>query len=148
MSAAARFLLRGLDLGIRGSPFSLRSEYSGLSYRAPETAKVFDFGSYQDFLGTVRLMPDQEVIVRLHGLYDNSRREELAMAMIPILSGLSTKIDFEDVEHIDVEALASLLPSLQSRSDDGKPFINAMGMNEDVRASLRRAGLGTYFVNV
>jgi len=84
-------------------------------------------------------MNDQELIVRLHGLYDNSRREELAMAMIPILSGLSTKIDFENVEHIDIEALTSLLPSLQSRADEGKPFINASGMNEDVRASLRDA---------
>ena len=91
--------------------------------------------------------PSEEIVVKLHGLYDDSRREELAMAMIPILSGQSTKIDFSNVEHIDVEALASLLPSLQARSDEGKPFINSIGMNQDVDASLRRAGLASYFLN-
>ncbi|MFN2528266.1 MAG: hypothetical protein ABR584_06060 [Candidatus Baltobacteraceae bacterium] len=91
--------------------------------------------------------PPQEVVVKLHGLYDDSRREELAMAMIPILSGQSTKIDFSDVEHIDVEALVSLLPSLQARSDEGKPSIHSVGMNQDVAGSLRRAGLGNYFDN-
>lgn len=88
---------------------------------------------------------EEEVIVRLHGLYDDSRREELALALIPIVSGQSVKIDFENVEHIDVAALASLLPALQSRSDEGKPFIRAVGMNPGVRHTLQRAGLGAYF---
>lgn len=88
---------------------------------------------------------DEPVVVTLHGLYDDSRREELALALIPILSGQSTTINLSSVEHIDVAALASLLPALQSRADEGKPFVNVTGMNDDVRHSFHRAGLATYF---
>ncbi|GAC1388189.1 MAG: hypothetical protein NVSMB31_01740 [Vulcanimicrobiaceae bacterium] len=91
------------------------------------------------------MIENEPTIVTLHGLYDDSRREELALALIPILSGQSTTINVANVEHIDVAALVSLLPALQSRSDEGKPFINAIGMNDDVRSSLHRAGLAAYF---
>ena len=83
--------------------------------------------------------------VVLHGLYDDSRREELALALIPILSGQATTIDFTNVEHVDVAALISLLPALESRCAEGKPFIHTLGMNSDVHHSLKRAGLGPYF---
>ncbi|MDP9017959.1 MAG: STAS domain-containing protein [Candidatus Eremiobacteraeota bacterium] len=91
------------------------------------------------------MLENEPTIVTLHGLYDDGRREELALALIPILSGQSTTINFSNVEHIDVAALASLLPALQSRADEGKPFVYATGMNDDVRSSLQRAGLTAYF---
>lgn len=89
--------------------------------------------------------PEPQNVVKLSGLYDDSRREELAMQLIPVLSGQCETINMTDVEHIDIAAVLSLLPALESRFDDHKAFINVIGMNEDVRSTLKRCGLLIFF---
>ena len=83
--------------------------------------------------------------VKLHGLYDDSRREELSLALIPILANLSRTIDMTDVEHIDVAALASLAGLLEARESEAKPPIDVLGMNDDVHGSLTRANFAKFF---
>lgn len=99
----------------------------------------------------LRVDPADEVpfgnsmIVRLHGLYDESRREEFALALIPILANLSRTIDMTDVEHIDIAALASLTLLLEARQAESKPPIEVVGMNDDVHNSLSRADFAKFF---
>jgi anti-anti-sigma regulatory factor len=83
--------------------------------------------------------------VKLHGLYDESRREELSLALIPILADLSRTIDMGHVEHIDVAALMSLVGLLEARENESKPPIDVIGMNDDVHKSLTRADFAKYF---
>jgi anti-anti-sigma regulatory factor len=89
--------------------------------------------------------PVDSMTIKLHGLYDDSRREELSLAMIPILADLSRTIDMANVEHIDVAALMSLVPLLEARQSESKPPIDVLGMNDDVHKSLTRANFAKYF---
>lgn len=68
----------------------------------------------------VDAVAEQLITVKLHGLYDESRREELALALIPILANLSGRIDMGHVEHLDVGALTSLVPLLEIRESEAK----------------------------
>lgn len=86
--------------------------------------------------------------VKLHGLYDEGRREELSLALIPILADLSRTIDMTHVEHIDVAALASLVGLLEARENESKPPIDVLGMNDDVHRSLTRANFAKFFNRV
>lgn len=90
-------------------------------------------------------LPANAVTVKLHGLYDDSRREELALALIPILADLSRTIHMGDVEHIDVAALTSLVHLLEAREAESKPPIDVIGMNDDVHNSLTRADFAKFF---
>ena len=83
--------------------------------------------------------------VKLHGLYDEGRREELSLALIPILADLSRTIDMSNVEHIDVGALTSLVSLLEARESESKPPIDVVGMNDDVHNSLTRADFAKFF---
>jgi anti-anti-sigma regulatory factor len=86
--------------------------------------------------------------VKLHGLYDEGRREEFSLALIPILADLSRTIDMTDVEHIDVAALMSLVKLLEARASESKPPIDVIGMNDDVHQSLTRANFAKYFTRL
>jgi hypothetical protein len=86
--------------------------------------------------------------VKLHGLYDETRREELAMALIPVVAGHSRTIDMTDVEHIDIGALHSLLPLLRPEMSAPTPPVDLIGMNDDVHRSLIRAGFAMFFRRV
>ncbi len=89
--------------------------------------------------------PMDSMTVKLHGLYDEQRREELSLALIPILADLSRTIDMSDVEHLDVGALTSLVPILEARESEQKPAIDVLGMNDDVHKTLTRAGFAKFF---
>ncbi len=91
------------------------------------------------------LVDVDSVTVKLHGLYDEHRREELSLALIPILADLSRTIDMANVEHIDVGALTSLVSLLEARESEAKPPIDVLGMNDDVHNSLTRADFAKYF---
>lgn len=91
-------------------------------------------------------VPDAAPAVRLHGLYDENRREELALALIPILAGISRTIDMSNVEHIDLAALVSVLPLLQAHVDALATPVAVIGMNDDVHHALTRAGIAGFFV--
>jgi anti-anti-sigma regulatory factor len=88
------------------------------------------------------------ITVKLHGLYDEGRREELSLALIPILADLSRTIDMTDVEHIDVAALVSLVKLLEARESESKPPIDVLGMNDDVHKTLTRANYARYFTRL
>jgi anti-anti-sigma regulatory factor len=92
--------------------------------------------------------PAELMTVKLHGLYDESRREELSLALIPILADLSRTIDMSDVEHIDVGALTSLVKLLEARESESKPPIDVSGMNDDVHKSLTRANFAKFFTRL
>jgi len=83
--------------------------------------------------------------VKLNGLYDEKRREELALALIPIRAGLSRTIDMTNVEHIDIAALTSLVPLLEARESEHSAPIDVLGMNDDVYKRLTRSGFGKFF---
>lgn len=85
------------------------------------------------------------ITVKLHGLYDDKRREELALALIPIRADLSRTIDMTDVEHIDIAALTSLIPLLEARESEYSGPIDVLGMNDDVNKTLTRTGLAKFF---
>ncbi len=89
--------------------------------------------------------PVDSMTVKLHGLYDDGRREELSLAMIPILADLSRTIDMTDVEHIDLAALMNLVPLLEARASESKPPIDVLGMNDDVYKTLTRANFAQLF---
>jgi anti-anti-sigma regulatory factor len=93
-------------------------------------------------------LPAELVTVKLHGLYDEKRREELAMALIPILADLARTIDMSNVEHIDVAALTSLIPLLEDRERERAEPIDVVGMNDDVQKTLARAGFEKFFQRV
>jgi anti-anti-sigma regulatory factor len=84
------------------------------------------------------------VTVKLHGLYDDKRREELALALIPIRADLSRTIDMTNVEHIDIAALTSLVPLLEAREREYTAPIDVLGMNDDVYKTLTRTGLAKF----
>ncbi|GAC1389143.1 MAG: hypothetical protein NVSMB31_04660 [Vulcanimicrobiaceae bacterium] len=83
--------------------------------------------------------------VRLLGLYDDRRREELAEALIPVIQGECSSIDMSAVEHIDVAAVTSFLPLLKAQWKRGRPQVRVIGMNEDIKRTLQRTGLAGYF---
>jgi anti-anti-sigma regulatory factor len=87
----------------------------------------------------------ETMTIKLNGLYDDKRREELALSLIPILADLSQTIDMTNVEHLDVAALFSLIPLLEARETESKDPINVIGMNDSVHNALARAGLAKFF---
>jgi anti-anti-sigma regulatory factor len=91
------------------------------------------------------IVADELPAIKLHGLYDDRRREELALAVIPILAGLADRIDMTDVEHIDLAALQSLIPLMEAKRDEHAPPIDVIGMNDDVLRSLERAEFERFF---
>ena len=95
--------------------------------------------------GETEPAPADLVTVKLHGLYDEKRREELALALIPVLAELARTIDMTNVEHIDLAALTSLVPVLDARETGRKPPIKVLGMNDDVHKTLTRAGFAKFF---
>ena len=88
----------------------------------------------------------EEIVVKLHGLYDDRRREELALALIPVLARIAKRIDMTNVEHIDLAALHSLLPLMKAQVDEGAPPIEVIGMNADVHRTLARAEFERFFL--
>ncbi len=86
--------------------------------------------------------------VKLHGLYDEKRREELALALIPILADLARTIDMSNVEHIDLAALTGLIPLLEEREREHAEPIDVVGMNDDVLKTLTRAGFEKFFQRI
>ncbi len=92
--------------------------------------------------------PADLITVKLHGLYDEKRREELALALIPILADIARTIDMKNVEHIDLGALTSLIPLLDAREAEHKPPIEVIGMNDDVYNTLTRAKFAKFFQRV
>ncbi len=84
--------------------------------------------------------------VRLRGLYDNRRTDELADAMIPIIHGECSTIDMTAVEHIERVALTGFLPLIKKLQPGiESPKIAVIGMNEEVERTLHSTGLIRYF---
>ena len=84
--------------------------------------------------------------VRLRGLYDVGRTDELAQSLIPIIAGECDTINMSEVAQIERVALAGFLPlikELQPGITHRK--ISVVGMNDDVGRTLQRAGLIRYF---
>jgi hypothetical protein len=96
-----------------------------------------------DALGEI--VSDERPAVKLHGLYDHRRREELALAVIPILAGIAHRIDMTDVKHIDLAALQSLIPLMEAKRNEYAPPIDVIGMDDDVLRSLERAEFERFF---
>ncbi len=88
----------------------------------------------------------EAIVVKLHGLYDDRRREELALALIPVLARIAKRIDMTNVEHIDLAALHSLLPLMEAQVNEGAPPIEVIGMNADVHRTLERAEFERFFL--
>jgi len=84
--------------------------------------------------------------VRLRGLYDDRRTDELADAMIPIIRGECSTIDMTAVEHIERVALTGFLPLIKKlRPGVEGPKIGVIGMNGEVERTLQSTGLIRYF---
>lgn len=84
--------------------------------------------------------------VRLRGLYDERRADELADAMIPIIRGECSTINMTAVEHIERIALTGFLPLIKKLQPGvTSPQIGVIGMNEEVQRTLHSTGLIRYF---
>ena len=98
-----------------------------------------------DFL---RRPPPATDRVKLRGLYDEERSDELKRALIPVIRGEISTIDMTDVETIERAALASFVPL--ARKIEGDPqsqAVRVVGMNADVRSTFVSTGLSQYFVD-
>ena len=84
--------------------------------------------------------------VKLRGLYDEERSEELKRALIPVIRGEVSTIDMTDVETIERAALASFVPLARKMELDPKsPAVRVVGMSPGVRSTFVSTGLSKYF---
>jgi anti-anti-sigma regulatory factor len=84
--------------------------------------------------------------VKLRGLYDAKRSDELKRALVPVIKGEISTIDMSDVETIERVALASFVPLVRKMDNESDgPTVRVVGMNDEIRSAFTSTGLSKYF---
>ena len=97
-----------------------------------------------DFFRRERAEPGQAV--KLRGLYDERRSDELKTALVPVIKGECSTIDMSDVECIERVAMASFVPLARKlETDRDASAVRVVGMSSEVRNLFVSTGLSKYF---
>lgn len=84
--------------------------------------------------------------MKLRGLYDERRSDELKRALVPVIKGEICTIDMSDVETIERVALASFVPLVRKIDNEANsPVVRVVGMNDEIRSAFASTGLSKYF---